>query len=120
LAEVDSPAFKLPSRWRRSAEFAPAELVATKLRALYQRSKGRDLFDLWLALTALKIPPSDILRGFAPYRPERYVGALAISNLEAKLNEPRFRDDLDNLVATWPPGYAIRDAADLIVEQLLR
>lgn len=26
------------------------ELLATKLRALYQRKKGRDLFDLWLAL----------------------------------------------------------------------
>ncbi len=26
--------------------FDPAELVATKLRALYQRRKGRDLFDL--------------------------------------------------------------------------
>ncbi|MBR3316477.1 MAG: nucleotidyl transferase AbiEii/AbiGii toxin family protein [Atopobiaceae bacterium] len=29
--------------------FQAEELVATKLRALYQRSKGRDLFDLWLA-----------------------------------------------------------------------
>ncbi len=26
------------------------ELIGTKLRALYQRKKGRDLFDLWLAL----------------------------------------------------------------------
>ncbi len=25
------------------------ELIATKLRALYQRKKGRDLFDLWVA-----------------------------------------------------------------------
>jgi predicted nucleotidyltransferase component of viral defense system len=33
--------------------FDPAELVATKLRALYQRKKGRDLFDLWLALTEM-------------------------------------------------------------------
>src|SRR5690606_37397844 len=29
------------------------ELVATKLRALYQRRQGRDLFDLWVALTVL-------------------------------------------------------------------
>jgi predicted nucleotidyltransferase component of viral defense system len=29
------------------------ELLWTKLRALYQRKKGRDLFDLWLALTDL-------------------------------------------------------------------
>lgn len=31
------------------------ELLGTKLRALYQRRKGRDLFDLDLALTKLDI-----------------------------------------------------------------
>ena len=35
--------------------FQPEELVATKLRALYQRKKGRDLYDLWLALTVLRL-----------------------------------------------------------------
>jgi predicted nucleotidyltransferase component of viral defense system len=30
------------------------ELLGTKLRALYQRRKGRDLFDLWKALTTQK------------------------------------------------------------------
>ncbi len=30
--------------------FAPEELLGTKLRALYQRAKGRDLFDLSQAL----------------------------------------------------------------------
>jgi len=37
--------------------FEPAELVATKLRALYQRRMGRDLFDLWLALTHIGLDP---------------------------------------------------------------
>ena len=37
---------------------SPSELLATKLRALYQRSKGRDLFDLWLGLTVLKPTPN--------------------------------------------------------------
>jgi len=39
------------SWWSGEADistFQPSELLATKLRALYQRSKGRDLFDLWL------------------------------------------------------------------------
>lgn len=27
--------------------FTPAELVSTKIRALFQRNEGRDLFDLW-------------------------------------------------------------------------
>lgn len=30
--------------------FCFEELMATKLRALYERDKGRDVFDLWLAL----------------------------------------------------------------------
>jgi len=33
--------------------FQTAEMVATKIRALYQRSKGRDLFDIWLSLKLL-------------------------------------------------------------------
>lgn len=63
---VDSP------WWTGSAAvrtFQPAELLATKIRALYQRSKGRDLFDLWLALTRLALPPEQVLAAFAPYRP---------------------------------------------------
>ena len=44
--------------------FQPAELVATKIRALYQRSKGRDRFDLWLALEHLHLDPDEILGAF--------------------------------------------------------
>ncbi len=43
--------------FRRDCEvttFQQEELLATKVRALYQRRKGRDLFDLWLGLTAGK------------------------------------------------------------------
>ena len=30
------------------------------------------------------------------------------------------RRDLDALIASWPDGYDIDDAAELIIEQLLR
>jgi predicted nucleotidyltransferase component of viral defense system len=47
--------FRVESSWwtgeAQVLTFQLAELIATKLRALYQRSKGRDLFDIWLALT---------------------------------------------------------------------
>ena len=99
--------------------FHPAELVSTKLRALYQRSKGRDLFDLWLALTRLAIPPDEILTSFAPYRPEKYTGVLAIANLKLKLQDNLFRHDLDALVARWPDDYDIDEAAALITRELL-
>jgi predicted nucleotidyltransferase component of viral defense system len=50
------------SWWSGEADiptYETSELLATKLRALYQRSKGRDLFDLWLGLTVLKTDPDD-------------------------------------------------------------
>jgi predicted nucleotidyltransferase component of viral defense system len=99
--------------------FTSAELVSTKLRALYQRSKGRDLFDLWLALTLLELDPREILGSFGPYRPDGYTAQLAVANLNAKLDSQAFRRDLDLLVTRWPDGYDIDGAAELIIGQLL-
>lgn len=110
-----SPALPLTTRshsvnsawWRGGASvrtFQPAELVATKIRALYQRSKGRDLFDLWLALNHLHLGPAAILAAFGPYRPNGLTAAKASENLAQKLSDPVFRTDLDPLVPAWPNG----------------
>jgi predicted nucleotidyltransferase component of viral defense system len=99
--------------------FVPPELVATKLRALYQRSKGRDLFDLWLALTRLHLERADIVECFAPYRPERYSARLAEQNLRAKLRDRNFLDDLRPLVAVWPEGYDVLTAAETVIRDVL-
>ena len=40
------------------------ELLATKLRALYQRRKGRDLFDLWIGLDRKQIDPVKVVQAF--------------------------------------------------------
>lgn len=98
--------------------FSPAELVSTKLRALFQRSKGRDLFDLWLALVHLGIRPGDLVDCFGPYRPDGYTRRRAEQNLRAKLADPAFRDDLRSLVATWPEDYDIDAAADLLITEV--
>jgi len=47
--------------------FALDELLATKLRALYQRRKGRDLFDLWLCLDRGLLDPARVLGCFGEY-----------------------------------------------------
>lgn len=104
----------------RVATFEPTELVATKIRALYQRSKGRDLFDLWLALTHLSLNPDDILSAFEPYRPEGLTARIAEANLARKLADPMFLHDLDPLVSEWPTGYSPGQAAELITTQLLQ
>ena len=99
--------------------FSSAELAATKLRALFQRKKGRDLFDLWLVLTRLQTPPAAILSGFEPYRPQGYTSSRAIDNLRGKQHDPAFRRDLDLLVASQPVTYSIEEAADLVIDSLL-
>lgn len=53
--------FGVSSRWFSGEAsiqtYSLDELLGTKLRALYQRRKGRDLFDMWLGLTLGKANP---------------------------------------------------------------
>ena len=115
--------FQLESSWfAGSADvltFTLEELVATKIRALFQRSKGRDLFDLWLALTQLDVPASSIVDAFAPYRPDGYTRRRAELNLSEKVERIAFREDLQGLVAAWPDGYDIDAAAELVRADVL-
>lgn len=99
--------------------FEPTELLATKLRALYQRSKGRDLFDLWLGLTVLQADPDEIVTGF-----NHYMGDATFSypelrdNLAAKVANASFRRDLDTLVTDTPTDYDPATAADFVMREL--
>lgn len=43
------------------------ELLATKLRALYQRQKGRDLYDLWYAAQQREVDLDRLFGLFAEY-----------------------------------------------------
>lgn len=49
------------------ASFAPEELFGTKLRALLQRRKNRDLFDLHMGLQQLSMNPDTLLACFDHY-----------------------------------------------------
>ena len=116
--------FAMASAWFTGAAsvqtFITAELLATKIRALYQRSKGRDLFDLWLGLTQLGLTGDDLINSFGPYRPDGLTSDLAIANLTAKLDRPEFRNDLDLLTTQTPSDYDIDDAADLVIDAVLQ
>ena len=112
---VDSP------WWSGTADvltFQPEELVATKLRALFQRRKGRDLFDLWLALTVLGLDPGEIVACFAPYRPDGYTAERARDGLDEHLANSAFRADVLPLLRVMPEGYDV-DAAGLLVRDAL-
>lgn len=95
------------------------ELVATKLRALYQRKKGRDLFDLWHVLVALPVDDERIVEALGHYlRDEVFSFRELALNLRAKLRDPDFAADLSALVVRTPDGYALEVAADTVMERL--
>lgn len=78
------------------------ELMATKLRALYQRKKGRDLFDMARAIELLPINMEEILRCFNNYL-EREGSKISRAeferNLLMKKNVAMFRGDIVPLLA---------------------
>ena len=59
------------------------ELLGTKLRALYQRKKGRDLYDLWLAMTTLETDEQKIVHCFEQYLEH---GGTPVSRAEFEMN----------------------------------
>src|SRR5690606_6980124 len=80
-------AFAVESDWfSGSADintFELEELLGTKLRALYQRKKGRDLFDLWLALTSAGADSARVVECFDQYMK---LGGIQVSRAEFEAN----------------------------------
>ena len=78
------------------------ELLGTKLRALYQRSKGRDLFDLEYSRLHLELDHDDIIQCFNEYmtfsvgKPPSQKEFLL--NMEEKEKDPNFRGDMEALL----------------------
>jgi predicted nucleotidyltransferase component of viral defense system len=101
--------------------YALDELMGTKMRALYQRRKGRDLFDLWLCLERGLIEPAAVVQCFLRYM-EHEGHAIARDrfehNLHDKENDPAFMGDIRPLLQPdleYDPRPALdRVRADLI------
>lgn len=77
------------------------ELLGTKVRALYQRKKGRDLFDLWAAFTNTQTQSERVIDCFLRYMENegRKVSRAEFEkNLLTKLNDPGFINDVRPLL----------------------
>jgi hypothetical protein len=117
--------FAMNSRWFDGASdiqtYALDELLGTKLRALYQRKQGRDLFDLATALKSGLGRPDRIIESFAKYMDH---GGLKVTraqferNLSAKLQDPQFTGDITALLAD---GFRwdIEEAAPAVLSRLI-
>lgn len=97
--------FEIASPWysggARLATYQLSELLGTKLRALYQRKKGRDLFDLWLGLNHEETSIEDLLESFDKYMV--FVGTPATraqfeANMADKMQDEVFLGDLGPLL----------------------
>lgn len=74
------------------------ELLGTKLRALYQRRKGRDLFDLDFALTKLDIDVTKLIQCYKEYinfsDGTSPTSKMFLANMVEKMNDNEFRNDI--------------------------
>lgn len=97
------------------------ELIATKLRALYQRRKGRDLFDLWYVLNQNIVNVENVLQIFKLYcnRENQIITrALFEKNLSQKYLHPEFRIDMQALLAQGTE-WNFEDAFDFVNDMLI-
>lgn len=101
--------------------FEDEELLATKLRALYQRRKGRDLYDLGVALERLTLDDDRVVDLFARYLARQ---GLAVSgqemeaNVAQKLGERLFTGDIGPLLRIGE-AFDITAAADRLRKRLI-
>ena len=103
---VDFP-FEIDNEWFSGKAFIKTysinELLGTKLRALYQRSKGRDLFDLDYSRLNMRLNIDEIIHSFKEYTAfstgNRPPGKKEfLMNIEEKKNNPNFTGDMEALL----------------------
>lgn len=108
----EAPVTTLPIDW----------LLGSKLKALYQRRKGRDLYDLWLALEEKLIEGHEIIEPF-----ERHLTGEKVSisraqfeeNMFHKLNDPIFTGDLSPLLSANFKTFRFDDAYKVVHERII-
>lgn len=101
------------------------ELLGTKLRALYQRKKGRDLFDLYVALTEGQCNADEIIQCY-----NRYMAFVVkklpthkqfVNNMEIKMNDAEFLGDTIGLIRpeiAYDPVVAYQLVKETLIDRL--
>jgi predicted nucleotidyltransferase component of viral defense system len=125
LLPIGRSPFEVDSPWFQGVAHVPVydsdELFGTKLRALYQRRKGRDLFDLWLALTRDLINPSTVVQCFQRYMEYRGTPvsrAQFEANLLTKSRKRGFHHDVLPLLSP-EISYDSEKALGLVMNELI-
>lgn len=121
--------FKMRNSWfsgeTEIATYHLEELIGTKMRALYQRKKGRDLFDISCALAQGDLNIEKVLECYRRYM--EFVVERAPSykefvlNMNGKMNDSEFITDVAPLLRPeihFDPTEAYRSVYDNLIDRL--
>ncbi len=101
------------------------ELIGTKMRALYQRKKGRDLFDLYVALANRDMNIAKVLESYQKYM--EFVVERApsykeyVQNMAEKMSDDEFLTDVVPLLRPdvhFVPQEAYQIVHDILLDKL--
>jgi predicted nucleotidyltransferase component of viral defense system len=113
LHGLKSYPFEVGSSWHEAKaqimSFEPEEIFGTKLRALLQRRKNRDLFDLNQGLLQLTLDPVKVIACF-----EHYLGlegtSISRANAERRMLEKLNQSLTEDIAPLLPAGVGFSDA----------
>lgn len=119
---------RMDSRWYSSeaqiVTYDVHELMGTKMRALHERKKGRDLFDLWYVSKHVHLDAAKVVECFTEYT-SRQGKSISRADYEMtfrkKLRDRQFLADVPNLIApgvAWIPDSATRYVLENLVPLL--
>ena len=101
------------------------ELIGTKLRALYQRRKGRDLYDLYKALTTNELNIDNVLKCYHQYMAFVVDNIPTykdfIINMEDKMQDEEFLGDTQQLLRpdeNFNPQEGYEVVRSLLIDRL--
>lgn len=118
--------FKVDSGWFQGnapiLTYHLEELMGTKLRALFQRKKGRDLFDFWFVLKHHQIDLQNVVKTFHHYLDKQDIQvsrAQFEQNIIEKASSPNFVDDIRPLLSPEvEPQWSLEEAFKMVRHQL--
>lgn len=109
--------FSVDSDWYKSAAdiatFAPEEVFGTKLRALLQRRKNRDLFDLHHGLGNLALDLGKVIAAFEHYLAQEET-VITRAHAEERMLQKLARSLTEDIAPLLPAGVRFNDGDALL------
>lgn len=125
VLDLHQTPFVVNSEWFNSdcviETYQLEELMATKLRALYQRRKGRDLFDLWWVSSKNLVDLNKMIEIFLKYcqNDNRIISKdLFCENMEFKRFNKDFQIDM-NVLLPGDVSWHFGDAFDYVMNNII-